>query len=133
MTDDLDLGGLEAVETVAYRWRWPETMQWHYRCYNAHPDAETVEGLVRRTDYDALIARLRASEAATAKAVEREERAVELLADVHDHAGKMVAAFLDSDRREQLICADALNRQHPARFKFLLALPSTPPVAKEKL
>jgi hypothetical protein len=59
----------DEVETVAYRWRWPETMEWHYRCYNAHPDAETVEGLVRRSDYDSLITRLRAAEAATEEAV----------------------------------------------------------------
>lgn len=134
MTDDLDLGGLEAAEKHA--------RQYLERC---RPRADNVvcqgtsslygswrltAGDVRRlTD---AAARLRASEAATTAAVERAERAVELLADVHDHAGKMVAAFLDSDRREQLIFADAVNKGHPARFRFLTALPSAPPVAEEK-
>lgn len=42
------------LEPVAYRGQWPETAQWYYSEYNAYPDAETVEPLVRKSDADAI-------------------------------------------------------------------------------
>lgn len=57
---------------------------------------------------------------AFASTLEAENKGLrELLADVHDHAGKMVGAVLDGDKRELLILADAINRRHPARHQAL--------------
>jgi len=32
-------------EAVAWRWRWPDTNNWHYADYNLHPEAEEVQAL----------------------------------------------------------------------------------------
>ena len=140
MADDLDLGGLERLAKAATPGPWEACEHIVYLakaggfslhdCPSPEANAELIVAAVNALP--ALITRLRASEAATAKAVERALAASQYLCRLE---GALLADDLDMkllfDEPSPTAIAEQLSPGFDAIAYDLAraALPSTPPVA----